>query len=297
MNGSKRFLAILIAAVMMLALMIPSAFADSSLAGTDWILNKYEMADGSAVCTVLTQKAAIDWIGFYYKVSFYSADRYRLYYVDESTTESIDGSWYESGGTVYMAEDGGGDYSFTIGNDGMLYTETSGGDWLGFSMEGTQSYTAPGGDAASGNRFFEQSPSGNNAADPFSGTTWAATSIDTIYSGINVGGDDFDLSIGDILSLATFVQTEAQLRSGMVMLGILCSIDFRTDHTFTLTMMTSAFGQVQEESTSSMSGTWEYANGTLNLTIDGQTAACIYQGGQFSMGVYGVNLVFQPVSY
>ena len=290
----KRFFAVLIAA-MMLALIIPSAMADSGLTGTTWVLNNYQAADGNAVCSVLNQKSAIDWIGFYYKVSFTSANRFRLYYVDESTTDSVDGSWYESGGTVYMTEDSGDQYTFTIGNDGMLYIATTYGDQLGMAQEGMQSHGALGGNSTPGNRGFATSPAGTG--DPFSGTTWAATSIDTIYSGINFGGDDFDLSIGDLISLVTFVQNEAQLRSGAVMIGILCSIEFRTDHTFNLSMKFSSFGQIQDESASDMSGTWDYSNGTLNLTVNGETAPCIYQNGQFSMGVYGINMIFQPVSY
>ena len=217
-------------------------------------------------------------------------DRYRLYYADDEGSDSADGSWYESGGYVYMTEDSGDQYTFTIGSDGMLYAETTYGDLICLVPQSTPSGSGTGG---IGNRGL----SGNTSGDPFSGTTWAATSIDTVYSGINLGGDDFDFSVGDLMSMVTFVKNESQLRNGYSLAGILCAIDFHTDHTFDLTMMFSAFGRVSDESTTRMSGTWNYAGGTLDLTVDGQTASCLYQNGRFSMGVTGINMIFEPASY
>ena len=60
MIRTKRFLSFLLAAMMLLA--VSSAPAESSLAGTTYVLNTYQTADGNAVCTVLTQQAALDWI-------------------------------------------------------------------------------------------------------------------------------------------------------------------------------------------------------------------------------------------
>ena len=288
MMRTRRFLSLVLAAVMLMA--VPSALADSRLAGTTWVLNSYQTADGNAACTVLTQQAALDWIGFYYQFDFYSGNRFSLYYVDDEGSDSAEGSWYESGGYVYMTEDSGSQYTFEIGSDGMLYISTTYGDLIGMAQQSAQSGRGIGG---IGNRGLSDTPS----ADPFSGTTWAATSIDTIYSGINLGGDDFDLSIGDLMSMVTFVKNESQLRNGYSLASVLCTMDFHTDHTFSLTMMFSALGQVSDESTTRMSGTWNYAGGTLDLTVDGQTVSCICQNGRFSMGVYGINMVFEPVAY
>ena len=290
MIKTKRFPALLLA-VVMLVLAIPSALADSGFAGTSWVLNSYQTADGNALCTVLTQQAALDWVGFYYRLSFTSGNRYRLEYLDDTGSESYDGSWYESGGNVYMNEDSGDQYTFTVGSDGNLYVENSYGDLIGLVQEKAQSRGALG--SGGGSRGLSGSPAG----DPFSGTTWAATSIDTIYSGINVGGDDFDLSVGDLMSMVTFVQNESQLRNGLSLASILCSMEFHTDHTFSLTMMFSSFGQISDDSTTRMNGTWNYANGSLDLTVDGETVSCIYQNGRFSMGVTGINMIFEPVSY
>lgn len=286
---NKRFLSLALAAVILLAA-ISSALASGSLAGTTWALNTYQTADGTAVCTVLTRQAALDWIGFYYEFDFISGNRYRIYYVDDEGSDSAEGSWYESGGYVYMTEDGGDQYTFTAGSDGMLYIDTVSGDTIALARQGAQSSGTVGG---TGSRGLSGAPSG----DPFSDTTWAATSLDTIYSGINLGGDDFDLSIGDLMSMVTFVKNENQLRNGYSLASVLCSMEFHADHTFDLTMMFSSFGQVSDESTTRMNGTWNYAGGTLDLTVDGQTESCIYQGGRFSMGVMGINMTFEPVSY
>ena len=287
MIRTKRFLSFLLAAMMLLA--VSSAPAESSLAGTTYVLNTYQTADGNAVCTVLTQQAALDWIGFYYQFSFTSGNRYRLYYVDDTGSDSAEGSWYESGGYIYMTEDSGDQYTFSVGSDGMLYINTTYGDVIGLARDNTQPGRGIGG---IGNRGL----SGGQSADPFSGTTWAATSIDTIYSGINIGGDDFDFSIGDLMSMVTFVRNENQLRNGYSLASILCSVEFRADHTFDLVMMFSSFGQVDDGSTTRMSGTWNYAGGMLDLTVDGQTVSCVYQNGRFSMGVTGINMIFEPVS-
>ena len=71
MMRTKRFLSFVLAALMLLPV-FPSALADSGLAGTIWVLNTYQTADGNASCTVLTQQAALDWIGFYYEFDFIS---------------------------------------------------------------------------------------------------------------------------------------------------------------------------------------------------------------------------------
>lgn len=289
MKQIKCCLALLLAAVL-LAAAVPSALADSGLAGTAWVLNTYLDADGNAFCSVLNQQAALNWIGFYYRLAFTSVNRFRIDYVDDEGSEFYTGSWFENDGYVYMTEDSGDQYAFTVGSDGMLYIDTSGGDLIGMAPEGMQSH---GGTGGSGSRSAVPAVQG----DPFSGTTWAATSIDTIYSGINIGGDDLDLSIGDLMSMVTFVRNENQLRNSLALASVMCTIEFHTDHTFDLTMMFAALGRISDESTTRMSGTWNYSGGMLDMTVNGETVSCVYQNGCFSMGVTGVSMIFEPVSY
>ena len=294
----RRLLGIFLSLALLTALSFPAALADSGPSGT-WALTSYR--EGNAMITFLDGNSAADWLGIYVEITFQPTGQYQ--YVEQSAdgTYQESGTWQLWGSSLTLTSTDGDTMSMQYQNGVLAYVES---DFeMDFVASGTQKLYGPDGSvvasaSSSGSSgrfsFFSGGGSGTRASASVAGTHWVATGlstemIDWIEFDTGFGG----ISIGDMMGMITFVSSEQQLTSGFYLAAAYATLDFYADSTFSLTMMVSTFGQMQPNSTETVTGTWSESGGVVTLESQGSPLPCIRSGSTLSVGMSGMAIEFE----
>ncbi len=125
----------------------------------------------------------------------------------------------------------------------------------------------------------------------FINTHWYATNVNCAYVDPSQIDSDTQYILDVLGALVKFVPYEEWLWDFSVC-SIYCGIDFQSNGTFKMTMACSAFGEIDTDSYTSLSGTWTYKNNRLIMTSNGERVPLQYSNGKLSLSYYGIGLDF-----
>ena len=297
------FFSILLALAMLLAA-VP-ACADNPLLNTVWTLSGYK--EGGSLLMFLDSDSAYGWLGDYLEITFLDSGRYQYYERSENNgvyTET--GTWQTEGSSVRLTADNGSNSVLTYSNGMLVYTENS--FELYMLPSGSQQLISPNGSVVatagsasrteSGGSFdFNMGGGGtrdNGSSSAMAGTHWVGTGLSTeMIDGIEFDSGMGSFSIGDLMGMITFVPSESMLQSGLGLATAYTALDLNGNGTFTLTLKMAALGQVMDDDSTNVNGTWSYSNGLLTLTAEGQSLPCIVNGNTLSIGISGLAIQYE----
>ena len=129
-------------------------------------------------------------------------------------------------------------------------------------------------------------------ASAFAGTRWYASGIN--FEILREVDKDLYTQLKAVSSLISFVPDQAWLDTPSFM-AVCCTIEFRRDNTFTISLLASQMGEVDWDTYNTATGTWSSCGDMIRMTVDGTpvTAAC--SGGTFSLAAFGFGLDFKKV--
>lgn len=287
--NKKRLLCALMC-VLLLALTLFSS-AETSIAG-DWVMAGYAEADSYLM--LIGREAAFGWFGIYADLNVTPSGTYTYTeYYDDGDTYVERGFASVSGSNITFISNEG-DYTY-LKLDGDVLSMEFGTYSLLLVPAGSERIYDLNGRLISGDApAAYTAPTTTSVSGSLAGSHWVATGMSTeMIDWMEMETDVGDFSIGDIMSFVTFVSSEQMLTSGTVLAAVYCSLDLNADGTFALTMKMSVMGQVDEDSSQTIRGTWSSSAGTLILTSEGEPVPCMLSGNSLIMGVEGMSLNFE----